>query len=109
MRIKAAVLASDGKQIEVSTKGLLDPGRFAKRRAKQAEFENRIAEEFGQPRKEKVSQRPVFDWKTFEVVRQTRFFGGDEPSRYGRKVVIPTFGDDLRSLFDEDLGGSSAA
>jgi hypothetical protein len=42
MRVKAAVLESEGGPIEVSTRGLLDPSRFIERRKAQTYFENRI-------------------------------------------------------------------
>jgi hypothetical protein len=94
MRIKAAVLASDGAPIEVSTGGLLDPSRFTKRREAQTDFENRIASEFGYPQRRKMAARATFDWRTIDTIRETRFFDGDPPSHYGRRIVLPTFGDE---------------
>jgi hypothetical protein len=88
-RLKAAVLA--GNADAVSTDGLLDPGRFARRREQQAHFEARIAAELGMPARPRARPRPLLDWKLFAVVRQTRFFDGGEPGHYGRRVLHPTF------------------
>jgi hypothetical protein len=95
MRLKAAVLAGNGGPIEVSTDGLLDPERFTKRRQNEKKFENRIAEAFEPPKRPKIANRQSFDWKLLDIVRQTRFFDGDQTSHYGKKVVIPTFGDSV--------------
>jgi hypothetical protein len=95
MRLKAAVLSGGGSPIVQKTNGFSDTGRFSKRRQSEIAFESRIAAAFGASKRQRLGDQPALDWKFFNIVRETRFFRGDERSHYGRKVLRPTFGDSI--------------
>jgi hypothetical protein len=72
--------------LAVPAGGLEDPvARFARRREREDRFERDVAAQLGRPIPEPAKpERDTLDWQLFGVMREMRFFGGDEPPRHGR-------------------------